>query len=121
MVEVLRQGQFEDLSLASHAELLAPGVLLFPNEKWARRLVGVYANQLANESLDRTHAVLVEKTNGREVVVSVRSAKKGNQSAAQLCKHFPTGGGRLKAAGINALAKDQIPDFVVQFKQFFQQ
>ena len=111
----LQQGYKEDMGLA---EALQPmhatgsvAVFMLPNEAWARRVSGVYSNDLATDNPDRAHAVLTEKANGN-FLVSVRAPMSNKQGAADLCMQFPTGGGRAGAAGINDLPTDSLQAFV---------
>ena len=92
----------------SKARLVTPvletkevALLIFPDETWARRVVGVYANDLVNIYPDRAHAILTEKKDGYSV--SVRSPLNRREGADALCMQFPSGGGRKAAAGINCL------------------
>jgi hypothetical protein len=87
------------------------GVYILPNEPWARRVSGVYSNDLANGFPSRAHAVLTERPDGT-YLVSVRAPLENKQGADELCRRFPTGGGRAAAAGINALPRDQLDAFV---------
>jgi len=89
-----------------------------PNETWARRVSGVFANQLASENPDRAHAMLTDKTNGH-YLVSVRAPLNRKEGADQLCLQFPTGGGRKAAAGINDLPTDQLGSFIAKFREAY--
>jgi hypothetical protein len=93
-------------------------VFTLPDEKWARRVSGVYSNQLANGSPARAHAVLTERADGTWLV-SVRAPLENKVGADELCRRVPTGGGRKAAAGINALPDDQLDDFIEQFAGFY--
>jgi hypothetical protein len=86
-------------------------VFILPNEPWARRVSGVYSNDLANVSPTRAHAVLTERPDGT-YLVSVRAPLENKQGADELCRQFSTGGGRAAAAGINALPGDQLGAFI---------
>ena len=89
-------------------------VFLLPNEGWARRIVGVMGNDLAKRFPDRAHALLVDMGDGH-YRVSVRAPYNRKDGADELCRQFPSGGGRKAAAGINALAQDSLRQFVDQF------
>ncbi len=89
-------------------------VFLLPNERWARRIVGVMGNDLAKQFPDRAHALLVDMGDGHHRV-SVRAPYNRKDGADELCRQFPSGGGRKAAAGINALAQDSLTQFVEQF------
>jgi len=93
-------------------------VYILPNEAWARRVSGVYGNNLANQSPDRAHAVLTEKENGA-YLVSIRAPLNNKTGAAEFCQQFPTGGGRAAAAGINNLPAEQLTAFMDQFNNFY--
>ena len=93
-------------------------VFILPNEKWARRVSGVYSNDLANNYPDRGHAVLTEKADGN-YLVSVRAPLSNKQGANEIVGQFPTGGGRAAAAGINDLPADQLSQFIDVFSAFY--
>ena len=114
----LRQGYAADMKEAQTAERLSETLVIFPAQAWARRVIGVYANELAGQHPSKAVAILVENSSG-SYTVSVRAPKQGNASAAEFCSGFPTGGGRVKAAGINQLPKSALDDFQARFTQFF--
>ena len=93
-------------------------VFMLPNEKWARRVSGVYSNDLANRYPDRAHAVLTKKTDGC-YLVSVRAPLNNKQGAVDVCSQFDTGGGRAAAAGINDLSVAELPRFKAMFSRFY--
>ncbi|MGH1370839.1 MAG: DHH family phosphoesterase [Cellvibrionaceae bacterium] len=112
--EKLEQGYQQDMASAAAVEPITAtpnsAVFILPNEKWARRVSGVFSNDLANHNPDRAHAVLTEKTNGN-YLVSVRAPINRKTGAVDLCKQFPTGGGRAAAAGINDLPAGSLESF----------
>ncbi len=114
----LREGQQMDLKEAENAKHLAAYVISFPNQKWARRVIGIYANRLVQTDPNQAHAVLVADGMGASTV-SVRSPLTGKYNAAEFCQKFPTGGGRIRAAGINHLKDSDIPKFIQEFDLFF--
>ena len=97
----------------------AVAVFLLPNEPWARRVSGVYSNDLATDHPGRAHAVLTSRDNGN-YLVSVRAPLDNKQGAAELCMQFPTGGGRAAAAGINDLPVDRLEDFIAAFSSAYE-
>ena len=101
--------EYED---ASHA------LYILPNEKWSRRVSGVYANTLAQDFPDRAHAMLTKLSDGG-FLVSVRAPLNNKTGADELCRQFETGGGRKAAAGINKLPDDQYDRFLQLFRQSF--
>ena len=116
----LSEGYREDMGRAAALQPThssnSSAVFLLPDEAWARRVSGVYSNDLATGSPGRAHAVLTEKSNGN-YLVSVRAPLSNKQGAAELCMQFPTGGGRAGAAGINDLPADDLPAFVEAFQE----
>ena len=90
-------------------------VFILPDQPWARRVSGVFSNDLANLHPNRAHAVLTEKANGN-FLVSVRAPLSNRTGAAELCRRFPTGGGREAAAGVNDLPANQLSDFIDAFQ-----
>jgi hypothetical protein len=90
-------------------------VFILPNQPWARRVSGVFSNDLTNDRPHRAHAVLTEKDNGN-YLASVRAPLNNRVGAAALCRQFPTGGGREAAAGINDLPKEMLDQFIQSFE-----
>ena len=97
---------------------VAPGIVVLPNEPWARRAIGVLTNELAQDRPDTPHAVLSPKTSGG-FTVSVRVPPHSPVSAADFCSRFETGGGRKLAGGINHLAEAELEGFVARFHAHF--
>lgn len=93
-------------------------LFILPDAPWARRVSGVYSNDLVNLYPDRAHAVLTEKANGN-YLISVRAPLNRKKGADELCRRFPTGGGRAAAAGINDLPAAQFGEFARQFTAQF--
>jgi len=93
-------------------------ITLLPNEKWARRVSGVYANQLATKNPARAHAMLTEQSD-ESFLVSVRAPLNNKTGADELCRQFESGGGRQAAAGINRLPAADYDDFVEKFTLAF--
>jgi hypothetical protein len=118
----LESGYHEDLTSAQSTEPLkatdSVAVFVLPNASWARRVSGVYSNDLTNQNPDRAHAVLTEKANGN-YLVSVRAPLNNKKGAAALCMQFPTGGGREAAAGINDLPVEMLNEFIDKFEQSY--
>jgi single-stranded DNA-specific DHH superfamily exonuclease len=93
-------------------------VVILPNQKWARRVSGVYANELANKAPEKAHAILTEQENN-EYLVSIRAPLNFKFGADIVASQFLTGGGRKAAAGINALPEKEIDTFFNVFEQQF--
>lgn len=114
----LRQGFHADMGSArSMKPLQEKGngrVYGFPDKPWARRTVGVFANERAREELNKGHALLVDDGQGG-YVVSVRAPLAVKHGAVDLCRQFATGGGRAAAAGINHLPESDVDRFMELF------
>ncbi len=91
---------------------------LLPAESWARRVSGVLGNQLAQNAPNRAHALLTSLPEGG-YVVSVRAPLAKKTGADELCRAFPTGGGRRAAAGINQLPDPLFSTFTTKFQEIF--
>lgn len=119
----LKQAYQDDLhsasSLKPEYEDAGHALYILPAEKWARRVSGVYANELAQGSPDRAHALLTKKDNDDAYVVSVRAPLNNKTGADELCRQFETGGGRKAAAGINHLSRDELDRFARLFRESF--
>lgn len=101
----LKQTCAEDLSRAEFfpVEPLSPGsaVVTLPNEAWSRRVVGIFANRLAQRFPQRAHVILVRRASG--YLVSLRAPIEDPRGAVSVAKEFASGGGREGAAGIDRL------------------
>ena len=118
----LSDGYQQDMASAAalkpELENAAQAVYIMPAEPWARRVSGVFANDLAQASPDRAHAMLTRLNDGG-FVVSVRAPFSNKSGADDLCRQFETGGGRKAAAGINVLPEDQFDLFIEKFKEAY--
>jgi hypothetical protein len=113
--ERLRRGYHEDMTAAAAVEAEysdgSVAVFILPDAPWARRVSGVYGNELANRFPARAHAVVTRKSEG-DFQVSVRAPLLNKSGAVELCRQFPTGGGRAAAAGINRLPAAELERFI---------
>jgi len=118
----LRDGYYDDVKQAEQVagEHVTDSHAMFvlPNEKWARRVSGVFANSLAQQFPARAHAMLTLQDDGA-YLVSVRAPLENKTGADELCRSFATGGGRKAAAGINKLPADKKGDFLEAFLNAF--
>ena len=94
-------------------------VFELPCEAWARRINGVFGNELANQSPDLAHAVLTLNVSEQDYTVSVRAPLNNRVGADDICSSFPTGGGRKAAAGINALTLDDKQKFINTLSAYY--
>lgn len=120
--QTLLDGYHDDIA---KAESIQPdyasethALYILPNAKWARRVNGVFANQLAQDNPSRAHAMLTQQTDGG-FVVSVRAPLNNKTGADDLCRQFDTGGGRKAAAGINHLPEADYARFCEAFVEAF--
>lgn len=120
--QVLVNGYHEDIAnaeaLKAEFENDSHSIVILENEKWAKRVSGVYANQLAQENPNRAHAMLTKNDNGG-FLVSVRAPLKNKTGADELCRQFNSGGGRKAAAGINNLPLADYENFKSAFLSAF--
>lgn len=120
--QILKTGYQDDMARAAAVdamEVRASGrVFMLPAEKWARRISGVFGNQLAVESPAQAHAVLTAKPGGG-YLVSVRAPLVTQSGADELCGQFDSGGGRKGAAGINHLPDAELGRFIALFFKTF--
>lgn len=107
--DIERAGKFEPLKENEHGRIYQ-----FPSKSWARRVSGVYSNSLAREKPDRAHGLIIKNDDGT-FRISVRAPLNKRTGADELCRKFPTGGGRAAAAGINSLPKEQLEMFYTAF------
>jgi len=118
----LESGYQEDISKTRNlqAEYKTSKVTLFilPDESWARRMSGVYSNELANQNPDKAHAILTHNKQGG-YLISVRAPLNNKTGADELCRQFETGGGRKAAAGVNHLPRGSLDLFIEKFTQQF--
>lgn len=120
--EQLREGYGDDMAktatLRAEVETENHALFVLPAESWARRVSGVFANKLAQAAPQRAHALLTRIPTGG-FVVSVRAPLANKNGADELCRQFPTGGGRKAAAGINRLPEELFDEFAARFRQAY--
>ena len=111
----LEQGYREDLAasaaLTPVVEASAFAVYQLPSAAWARRVSGVFSNDLVRAFPARAHAVLTERDDGA-FLVSVRAPFDRRTGAETVCSQFATGGGREAAAGINCLPAEELDQLI---------
>ncbi|WP_206484652.1 DHHA1 domain-containing protein [Thalassotalea sp. G2M2-11] len=118
----LEQAYLADMQQAEQAKVLVDNdqckMVELPDEKWARRVSGVFGNELANRSPSKAHAVFTINEDG-SYTVSLRAPLINKQGAGDICAQFPTGGGRAGAAGINQLPTEMIESFIESVSQYY--
>ena len=120
--QTLESGYHQDMAKAAAIQpmydVAQAAVFELPNQAWARRVSGVYGNDLANQNGSKAHAVITLREQG-DYLVSVRAPLDNKQGADQICRQFETGGGRAAAAGINALPASEVDRFTKVFSEFY--
>jgi len=115
----LAEAYLTDMTLARQTNAFVQtsqiAVFILDNAAWARRVNGVWGNDLANQFPQRAHAVLTHNIDGG-YAVSVRAPLQNRIGADELCRQFPSGGGRKAAAGINQLPINQLDNFIRAFQ-----
>ncbi len=123
ILSTLRQGFSDDMARARAVPPLSAStagrIYRFPAEAWARRAAGVFCNEKAREEPELAHALLVPNQDQSALVVSIRAPLARPKGADQLCRAFPTGGGRAGAGGINALPVALVDKFNQSFQEVF--
>jgi hypothetical protein len=91
-----------------------PGALVYlmPDAPWARRVRGIFGNEIANAHPAQAHAVVTVREDG-DYTVSVRAPCARPVGADALCREFG-GNGRAAAAGIERLPRDRLQEFVAR-------
>jgi len=93
------------------------------DEPWARRVSGVFGNELANASPDKAHVVVTlnesKFNDDTTYTISLRAPLNNKQGAGELCARFPTGGGRAAAAGVNTLPAEMLGDFFASVAKYY--
>jgi hypothetical protein len=96
----------------------AGAIYVLPNQCWARRISGIFANRLAASDCRRAWAVLTEQSNG-SYSASVRSGAPDRTPAHRFCEGFESGGGRKLAGGVNRLPASELECFAADFFRYF--
>ena len=119
---LLNESYKEDMAMLDEirptCEQRYAAIYVLPSHSWARRISGLLANKLKDQSKDKSFAVLTQKPDG-SFVVSVRTADPKNKSASGFCAGFTSGGGRQAAAGINSLPIEELAQFSKKFFTYF--
>ena len=105
-------------TLAPTRQVRGATMVVLPDEAWARRAIGVLANDLTHAQPDSAIAILVPRAQGG-FTVSVRVPARSRMAADEFCRGFATGGGRKLAAGINHLPEEDVDRFAESFEARF--
>lgn len=111
----------DDLTAARGAErdVRAGGLVFFlPDQPWARRVVGTFANNIAQQYGEQAIAI-VSETKTVHYSVNVRVPSGRAATAGVFCGRFASGGGRASAGGINRLPHSELSVFLREFDRTF--
>lgn len=106
--EQLRDDEAKAQALKPWREVQGAKVYRVPDAAWARRLGATLVNRWVRENPESGFAIFQQRSEGG-YLVSLRSPQQGPRmqwDAARFAADFPTGGGRVQAAGINALPEN---------------
>ena len=119
LIEELAAQRQADLDQAIAHAAAEPGrVKVLADARWARRVMGTFANRCALDEPQRAHAVLVPLPEGG-YAVSLRVPRGGGPSASEFCRGFPGGGGRTTAGGIERLDEAALAEFRRSFAKAY--
>lgn len=93
-------------------------LMLLPDQPWARRIIGVLANELTQDQPDCAIGILSPDSNAG-FAVSIRTPLHCSAGAAEFCLGFDSGGGRQLAGGINHLPLADLDKFLQRFEACF--
>ncbi len=119
---VLKQAYKEDHDKAQSAKIITDEqhllVLQLEDAAWARRISGVYGNELANQNPNKAIIVLT-RNDDDSYRVSLRAPISNKQGAGSICSQFDTGGGREAAAGINHLQAGSLDKLLEKVRNYY--
>jgi hypothetical protein len=124
----LKTAYLADMEKAQAAKILNDNAvvktIVLDDASWARRVSGVFGNDLANQFPDKAHIVItlnqVKADSEKTYTVSLRAPLNNKQGAGDICAQFLTGGGRAAAAGINALPINSLDEFIKVVENYYQ-
>ncbi|PKH87949.1 acetyltransferase [Colwellia sp. Bg11-28] len=131
----LKTAYLADMAKACAADVLSDSdvvkTIVLEDAPWSRRVSGVFGNELANQAPDKAHIVITlnpidihlqSKNEGQKeqsYTLSLRAPLNNKQGAGDICAQFPTGGGRAAAAGVNALPKSRVDEFIKHVESYY--
>lgn len=114
------QNDYQQVSILAPAyESNSARVFELPSETWARRISGVFGNEIVNQDPNRAQAVLTKNQDGESYTVSLRAPLSNRTGADEVCSSFETGGGRKAAAGINVLPEANKQRFIQVLTDYY--
>lgn len=114
----LRDGYRADMAAAAamvpDSRSAAHAIYILPDQPWARRVIGVWANALSQAAPAQAHLIFCPDGTGT-VTASVRAPQSRPRGAGSFCRQFAGGGGREAAGGITGLAEADIAAVSARF------
>lgn len=121
-IATLATGYAEDMehtrTMNAETATATTAVYRLPDTAWARRAVGVWANDLSQDFPARNHLIICPDGEN-SYTISVRAAKNHPYGASGFCRRYPGGGGREAAAGINKLPESNLAELIQTFELTF--
>lgn len=121
-IATLATGYTEDMKhtkmMIAEVATSTTAVYRLPDTAWARRAVGVWANDLSQDFPARAHLIICPEGKN-SYTISVRAAKNHPYGASAFCRRYPGGGGREAAAGINKLPESNLTELIQAFELAF--
>jgi len=118
----LSRGYQDDMAAVSmmqpETQTESGAIYILPDQPWARRAIGVWANALSQQDQSRAHLIFCPDGKG-SFTASVRAPQVRPHGAANFCRQFPGGGGRESAGGITGLAETAIDAVSASFLNRF--
>jgi single-stranded DNA-specific DHH superfamily exonuclease len=115
-------GYEEDMAharaLRPHRQVPGATLLVMPDEPWARRAIGVLANELVQALPGNAIAIVSPRSSGG-YTASVRVPQPASLGADEFCRQFASGGGRRGAGGVNELPASELERFAGRFEACF--
>ena len=105
-------------SLRPHRKVPGATLLVMPDVPWARRAIGVLANELMQALPGSAIAIVIPRSSGG-YTASVRVPQPAALGADEFCRQFATGGGRRGAGGVNELPQAELERFAGRFEACF--
>lgn len=105
-------------TLRPHRQVRGATLVVMPDRPWARRAIGVLANDLMHALPDNAIAILSPRSSGG-YTASVRVPQRSPLGADEFCRQFATGGGRRGAGGVNQLPESEFERFAGRFEVSF--
>lgn len=131
----LKTAYLADMAKAGAADVMSDSdlvkTIMLEDAPWSRRVSGVFGNDLANQAPDKAHIVITlnpveidpqtecEEQKEQSYTLSLRAPLNNKQGAGDICAQFPTGGGRAAAAGVNALPKSRLTEFIKHVESYY--